>query len=131
MPTDPLDTTAGIPCPELAALRRGCRVSTTASGAYFLARHDDVLAATKRIDAFQASFREPGVVVPPEEQLISEIPEPHHGEIRRIINAAIANTDSVGSRSSPERFARASSTPSWRRAVAISSPSTSRRSRPR
>lgn len=90
MTTDPLDTSAGIPYSELADLRRGCPVSATASGAYFLARHDDVLAATKRIDAFQASFREPGVVVPPEEQLISEIPEPRHGEIRRIINSAIA-----------------------------------------
>jgi cytochrome P450 len=88
--TDPLDTSTGIPYSELAELRRSCPISTTASGAYFLARHDDVLAATKRIDAFQASFREPGVVVPPEEQLISEIPEPRHGEIRRIINSAIA-----------------------------------------
>lgn len=79
MATDPLDTSAGIPYPELAALRRGCPVSTTASGACFLARHDDVLGATKCIDAFQESFREPGVVVPPEEQLISEIPEPRHG----------------------------------------------------
>jgi cytochrome P450 len=90
MAADPLDTSAGIPYSELAE-RRGSRpVSPTASGAYFLARHDDVLAATKRIDAFQASFREPGVTVPPEEQLISEIPEPRHGEIRRIINSAIA-----------------------------------------
>jgi len=30
------------------------------------------------------------VVVPPEEQLISEISEPRHGKIRRIINSAIA-----------------------------------------
>lgn len=90
MTIDPLDTSAGIPYRELAELRQRCPVSTTTSGAYFLARHDDVLAATKRIDAFQASFREPGVVVPPEEQLISEIPEPRHGEIRRIINSAIA-----------------------------------------
>jgi cytochrome P450 len=30
------------------------------------------------------------VVVPAEEQLISEIPEPRHGKIRRIINSAIA-----------------------------------------
>ncbi|HEX5614238.1 MAG TPA: cytochrome P450, partial [Acidimicrobiia bacterium] len=39
---------------------------------------------------FQASFRAPGVTVPAEEQLISEIPEPRHGKIRRIINSAIA-----------------------------------------
>ncbi|MFO7592146.1 MAG: hypothetical protein R6X23_14850 [Acidimicrobiia bacterium] len=88
--TDPLDTGAGIPYDTLTVLRAECPVSRTESGAYFLARYDDVLGATKNLDAFQASFREPGVVVPPEEQLISEIPEPRHGKIRRIINSAIA-----------------------------------------
>ena len=90
MPADPLDTSSGIPYDALAELRAECPVSRTASGAYFLARYDDVLGATKNLDSFQASFREPGVVVPPEEQLISEIPEPRHGKIRRIINSAIA-----------------------------------------
>ena len=74
----------------LADLRERCPVSQTTSGPWFLARYDDVLAATKDIETFQASFREPGVVVPPEEQLINEIPEPRHGKIRRIINSAIA-----------------------------------------
>src|SRR6478672_5506031 len=90
MTADPLDSSAGVPYDVLAELRDACPVSRTPSGAYFLARHDDVLAATKNIDAFQASFRSAGVVVPPEEQLISEIPEPRHGKIRRIINSAIA-----------------------------------------
>lgn len=87
---DPLDASQGVPYELFATLRAECPVSRTESGAYFLAGHDDVLAATRNIGAFQASFREPGVVVPPEEQLISEIPEPRHGEIRRIINSAIA-----------------------------------------
>jgi cytochrome P450 len=90
MVADPLDATAGVPYDLLADLRSACPVSRTASGAYFLAGHDDVLAATKNIDVFQASFRALGVVVPPEEQLISEISEPRHGKIRRIINSAIA-----------------------------------------
>src|SRR5579859_3045097 len=90
MVADPLDTSAGVPYDVLARLRAECPVSQMATGAYFLARHDDVLAATKDIDVFQASFREPGVVVPPEEQLINEISEPRHGKIRRIINSAIA-----------------------------------------
>jgi cytochrome P450 len=90
MTRDPLDATAGVPYDVLADLRATCPVSRTPSGAYFLARRDDVLAATKDLDAFQASFRESGVLVPPEEQLISEIPEPRHGKIRRIINSAIA-----------------------------------------
>jgi cytochrome P450 len=90
MAADPLDASAGVPYEALAELRETCPVSRTSSGAFFLARHDDVLAATKNIAAFQASFRAEGVVVPPEEQLISEIPEPRHGKIRRIINSAIA-----------------------------------------
>jgi cytochrome P450 len=90
MLADPLNASAGVPYDALAELRDRCPVSRTPSGAYFLARHDDVLAATKNIEVFQASFRAAGVVVPPEEQLISEIPEPRHGKIRRIINSAIA-----------------------------------------
>lgn len=90
MAADPLDATAGVPYDVLADLRGSCPVSRTASGAYFLARYGDVLAATKSVEVFQASFRSPGVVVPPEEQLISEISEPRHGKIRRIINSAIA-----------------------------------------
>ena len=90
MVADPFDATAGLPYDLLAELRGMCPVSQTESGAYFLARHDDVLAATKAIDVFQASFRAPGVTVPPEEQLISEISEPRHGKIRRIINSAVA-----------------------------------------
>ncbi len=79
-----------MPYDVLAELRDACPVARTPSGAYFLASHDDVLAATKNIEAFQASFRAAGVVVPAEEQLISEILEPRHGKIRRIINSAIA-----------------------------------------
>ncbi|HSO97019.1 MAG TPA: cytochrome P450 [Acidimicrobiia bacterium] len=90
MAADPLDISRGVPYDLLADLRRTCPVSQTPSGAYFLARHDDVLAATKDVDVFQASFRAPGVVVAPEEQLINEISEPRHGKIRRIINSAIA-----------------------------------------
>ena len=90
MATDPFDASAGVPYDLLARLRGTCPVSRTEAGAYFLARHDDVLEATKDIKVFQASFRSPGVVVPPEEQLISEISEPRHGKIRRIINSAIA-----------------------------------------
>ncbi|HEY6317756.1 MAG TPA: cytochrome P450 [Acidimicrobiia bacterium] len=90
MVTDPFDASAGVPYQLLAQLRAKCPVSRTESGAYFLARHDDVLAATKEIGVFQASFRAAGVTVPSEEQLISEISEPRHGKIRRIINSAVA-----------------------------------------
>ncbi len=86
--TDPM--TAAFDDPAMEELRQQCPVTRTAAGPWYLARYDDVLAATKDIEHFQASFREPGVVVPDEEQLINEIPEPRHGHVRRIINSAIA-----------------------------------------
>ena len=88
MTVDPL--TAEGDSPDLALLRRECPVSRSPQGPWYLARYEDVLAATKDVYTFQASFRDPGVVVPDEEQLISEIPEPRHGQVRRIVNSAIA-----------------------------------------
>src|SRR5437899_6997087 len=76
--------------PEMVRLRTDEIVTQNPNGVWFLSRFDDVLAATKNIDTFNASFREPGIVVPDEEQFINEIPEPRHGQIRRIINGAIA-----------------------------------------
>lgn len=85
---DPLSAPGDAP--ELAALRSEAPVVRTPSGPWYLARHDDVLDATKNVHVFEASFRQPGIVVPDEEQLINEIPEPRHGQVRRIINSAIA-----------------------------------------
>lgn len=76
--------------PDLEELRHGCPVAHTPDGPWYLSRHADVLAATQDVELFQASFRQPGVIVPDEEQLINEIPEPRHGQVRRIINSAIA-----------------------------------------
>ena len=87
---DPLDTTRGILYGELAILRKEAPISRTPSGVWFLALKDDVLEATRRVDCFTSSFRDAGVVVPDQEQLISEIPEPRHGEVRKIVNSAIA-----------------------------------------
>jgi cytochrome P450 len=87
---DPLDATTADNLDGLAALRDSEPVHRCPGGAWFLARYDDVLAATKDVETFRASFREPGVVVPDEEQFINEIAEPRHGHVRRIINSAIA-----------------------------------------
>jgi len=86
---DPL--AADFDAPELAELRARCPVVRTPGGPWYLARHEDVLKATQDVHTFVASFRAPGVVVPDEEQLVNEIPEPRHGQIRRIINSAIAS----------------------------------------
>lgn len=87
---DPMDTAERIPHDVYAQLRREQPISKTSTGAWFLSKHADLIAAAKEVDTFRASMREPGVVVPPEEMLISEIPEPRHGQVRRIVNSAVA-----------------------------------------
>ncbi|MEZ4355024.1 MAG: cytochrome P450 [Myxococcota bacterium] len=87
---DPLDTSRGVPHALYRRLRAEQPISRTPNGSWFLARFADVLEATRRVDVFRSSFREPGVVVPPDEMLISEIPEPRHGQMRKIVNSAVA-----------------------------------------
>jgi hypothetical protein len=87
---DPLDSSRGIPYEGLARLRAEAPVYRTPAGTWYIALQDDVLRAAEDVHSFVASFREPGVVVPDEEQLVSEIPEPRHGRVRKIVNSAIA-----------------------------------------
>lgn len=87
---DPMDTSQGIPHDVYRRLRETQPISRTSTGAWFIARHEDLIAATKEVETFRASMREPGVVVAPEEMLISEIPEPRHGQVRKIVNSAVA-----------------------------------------
>ncbi len=87
---NPLDAQGEIPYGDFAVARQTCPVARTATGALYLARHDDVLGATRDVEGFVSSFREPGVIVSEDEKLISEIAEPRHGHVRRIINSAIA-----------------------------------------
>ena len=87
---DPFQQKDAVPHGLFATMRAQCPVAKIPVG-WFLAKQADVLTATKDVETFVASFREPGVVVPEEEKFINEIAEPRHGEIRRIINAAVAH----------------------------------------
>ncbi len=87
---DPMDTATRIPHDVFRRLRSEAPISRTTSGAWFLAKQADLIAAAKDVVSFRASMREEGVVVPPDEMLISEIPEPRHGQVRKIVNSAVA-----------------------------------------
>jgi len=87
---DPLDISRGVPHEAYARLRAEAPISRTPNGTWYLARQDDVLAAMRDVETFRASFRDPGVVIPDEEMLINEIPEPRHGKVRRVVNSAVA-----------------------------------------
>jgi cytochrome P450 len=71
-------------------MRARCPVARIPVG-WYLSRLDDVVAASKLVDTFVASFRAPGVVVPEEQKFISEISGARHGRIRRLVNGAVAH----------------------------------------
>ena len=83
-----------VPHELFTEVRATCPVAKSAGG-WYLATQDDVVEASKNVDVFLSSFRQPGIVVPPEEQFINEIHEPRHGKIRRIINATVAHHKSM------------------------------------
>ncbi len=91
---DPLAHLDDVPYDTLAELRTGCPVARTPTG-WYLTKFDEVLAATKDVETFVSSFRDAGVVVPEEEKLLSEIAEPRHGQVRRIVNATVAHHKSM------------------------------------
>ncbi len=91
---DPFASTAEVPHAVFAEMRQSCPVARTPSG-WYIARYADVFEAMKHLDQFVSSFREPGIVVPAEEQFINEIHEPRHGKIRKIINTTVAHHRSM------------------------------------
>ena len=91
---DPFAHLEDVPYDALSELRAECPVVRTPTG-WYLTKFDEVLDATKDVETFVSSFRDPGVEVPEEEKLISEIAEPRHGKVRRIINATVAHHKSM------------------------------------
>ncbi len=86
----------GIPFEVLARIRREQPVYRTPNGAWYLSRFEDVESALRDVDVFRAELGPitgipAGVLTIPEDQhYLSEIPEPRHGQIRKLFNAGIA-----------------------------------------
>ena len=91
---DPYTSGESVPYSLFAEMRAQCPVARIPVG-WYLSRLDDVMAASKMVDTFVASFRAPGVVVPEEEKFVSEIAGARHGRIRRVVNGAVAHHRSV------------------------------------
>lgn len=95
-PHDPRHVEDGVPFDVLGRIRRDHPVYRTPAGSWYLARYADVEAALKDVDVFRADLGAmtgvpEGVDAIPEDQhYLSEIPEPRHGSIRRLFNAALA-----------------------------------------
>lgn len=96
-PHDPRFAHDGIPFDLLARIRREEPVCRTRHGNWYLARFDDVSAALTDVETFRADLGPitgipAGVETIPEDQhYLSEIPEPRHKAVRRLITAAMSS----------------------------------------
>jgi cytochrome P450 len=72
----------------MARLRASSPVTPTAAGNY-VATAAGVLEGLKRVECFVGSFVDTSEL-PEDEVMISAIPEPRHGRIRRVINSVVA-----------------------------------------
>jgi cytochrome P450 len=86
---DPFAAYDELPHELFAELRRADPVSRSETG-WFVATSAVLDEATRDDESFVSSFRRPGVVVPEDEKLLGEIRNPRHGQVRRVVNTAIA-----------------------------------------
>ena len=86
---DPLAPTNEVQHAQLGELRRSCPISQTPGGTWYLARHADVVAASRDVDRIESAFLAPDDA-DIDTQFLPFISEPEHGKVRRVINAAIA-----------------------------------------
>ncbi len=70
-------------------MRNTCPVTPIGDRQWYAATHAGVLTGLKNVDKFVGSFIDTSKL-PPDEVMISAIPEPRHGKIRRVINSVMA-----------------------------------------
>lgn len=96
-PHDPRHAEEGIPFAALARIRKERRVHRTPAGAWYLSRHDDVAAALADVETFRADLGPitgipAGIdTIPHEQHYLSEILEPRHKAVRRLITASLSS----------------------------------------
>lgn len=97
-PHDPTFAQRGIPLATLARLRAEPALYRTPAGAWYLSRFDEVAAALADVETFRADLGPitgipAGVdAIPPEQHYLSEILEPRHKAVRRLVTAAMSST---------------------------------------
>ena len=96
-PHDPRFVEEGIPFGTLARIRREQPIFEVAERTWYLSRFQDVSAALTDVETFRADLGlitgiPAGVAVIPEEQhYLSEIQEPRHKAVRRLITASMSS----------------------------------------
>ncbi|MFI5040353.1 MAG: cytochrome P450 [Acidimicrobiales bacterium] len=88
MPFDPYAPASETRYESMAAIRAGAGVVETPAG-FFVATAAGVETGLRDVEKFVGSFTDTSVL-PDDDVVISAIPEPRHGRIRRVINTVVA-----------------------------------------
>jgi cytochrome P450 len=84
-----LDPRPEVRYPELRRLQQKCPVHPMGSaGMYMAVGYDSVATGLRKVSEFAGSAGQRGL--PEDDTMISAIPEPRHGAVRRIINSVVA-----------------------------------------
>jgi cytochrome P450 len=72
---------------DLAARRAEGPVNQLSGGGWYVGRQKELIDALKDVGTFRADLSFGGTGISDEELFLSEIPEPRHGQVRRVYNA--------------------------------------------
>lgn len=88
---DPFAPGSRFPYETFGELRESCPVAWTRSGVHLLSRHEDIAKVMRNPDVFlsKGQLRAPGVVVREEDKMLSEVDEPRHSWLRRLLRPII------------------------------------------
>ena len=89
MTTDAFDADYQGTHADYAELRRQPGLPKDDHGTRTVTRYDDVAFALKNVDVFGGTLGY-DASIPEEQQILPSIPEPRHGQVRRVINGVIA-----------------------------------------
>jgi cytochrome P450 len=86
-PLQPAAVGGGMPAELFRDIRRAGGVCRNPEGGWYAGAHQDVLGVVQDVESFLPVMNFSGAEIPDDELFLPEIPEPRHGQIRRIFNA--------------------------------------------
>jgi cytochrome P450 len=82
-----VDHAGSVDFDDLAARRAEGSVNELSDGVWYVGRQKELVDALKDVETFRADLSFGGTDIADEELFLSEIPEPRHGQVRRVYNA--------------------------------------------
>jgi cytochrome P450 len=86
-PLQPAASSGGLPTDLFREIRAGGGVCPNPEGGWYVGTYSQVLGVVQDVDSFVSVMNFTGAEIPDDQLFLPEIPEPRHGQVRRIFNA--------------------------------------------